>query len=80
MSEEEKPTYPCPHCNKIYKTKNGLENHIVNKHKCDLDGHSLRLVLDGEFIRKSETGMRFYRDIYRCWHCEEEFEEEYHVT
>ena len=32
---EETPAHICPHCGKIYKTHDGLANHIKDKHPGD---------------------------------------------
>ena len=80
MSEENTDTsYVCEYCGKSYKTGNGLAKHVQKKHLCDINGHEFKFVRT-EYRGKSDTGLRFFADIYRCLICDVEMEEKYHKT
>ena len=80
MSEEETTTiYTCEHCNKTYKTAKGLAQHVLKKHICELNGHKWTFVRS-EFKGRSDTGLRFYTDVYKCLMCNTEMHHEYHKT
>ena len=80
MSEENIDTvYTCEYCGAVYKTGNGLAKHIQKKHMCELNEHNFQFVRTA-FRGKSDTGLRFYADIYKCLICDIEMEEAYHKT